>query len=268
VKREQAALRAQAYRQRKASYGGVVRSTHPPRPGRGCRRGTNVKRVKSGRAVRPTPEGDRPRRAAGATVRRVALLALGLVLVAGLVAAVAGQRVPEQVYTVAQVRAGLARQPAVWAGQTVLVRGVAAMSVWVTGSSSARGISCSGLPTSGGPQSCPLPLAAPSNTTTSKTTLYLTLVDDSVRLDPRRPVFTSQQVNRLTLVLTVQHVAPNPLIALARRLPPLARFFPTQAQVPGGVSRLYRIRLRPTGSAPCTGLSFTCATGVLVDAQP
>jgi len=31
VKREQAALRAQAYRQRKASYGGgVVRSTHPP----------------------------------------------------------------------------------------------------------------------------------------------------------------------------------------------------------------------------------------------
>ncbi len=30
VKREQNALRAQAYRQRKASYGGVVRSTHPP----------------------------------------------------------------------------------------------------------------------------------------------------------------------------------------------------------------------------------------------
>ncbi len=28
--REQNALRAQAYRQRKASYGGVVRSTHPP----------------------------------------------------------------------------------------------------------------------------------------------------------------------------------------------------------------------------------------------
>ena len=240
-----------------------------------------MKRVKSGRAVRPTPEGDRPRRAAGATVRRVALLALGLVLVTGLVAAVAGQRVPKQVYTVAQVRAGLARQPAVWAGQTVLVRGVAAMSFWVTGPSSARGISCIGLPTSGGPQSCPLPLAAPSNTTTSKTTLYLTLVDDSVQLDPRRPVFTSQQVNRLTLVLVVQPVAPNPLIALARRLPPLARFFPTQAQVPGGgarrqgrpgralarffptqaqvpggVSRLYRIRLRPTGSAPCTGLSF------------
>ncbi len=40
VKREQNALRAQAYRQRKASYGGVVRSTHPPRPGRGFRRGT------------------------------------------------------------------------------------------------------------------------------------------------------------------------------------------------------------------------------------
>jgi len=30
VKREQNALRAQAYRQRKSSYGGVVRLTHPP----------------------------------------------------------------------------------------------------------------------------------------------------------------------------------------------------------------------------------------------
>ncbi len=30
VKRAQNALRAQAYRQCKASYGGVVRSTHPP----------------------------------------------------------------------------------------------------------------------------------------------------------------------------------------------------------------------------------------------
>jgi len=43
VKREQNALRAQAYRQRKASYGGVVRSTHPPRPGRGFRRDTQTR---------------------------------------------------------------------------------------------------------------------------------------------------------------------------------------------------------------------------------
>jgi hypothetical protein len=40
VKREQAAQRAQAYRQRKASYGGVVRLTHPPWPGHRFRRDT------------------------------------------------------------------------------------------------------------------------------------------------------------------------------------------------------------------------------------
>jgi late competence protein required for DNA uptake (superfamily II DNA/RNA helicase) len=39
VKREQAALRAQAYRQRKASYGGGA-LTPPPRPGRRFRRDT------------------------------------------------------------------------------------------------------------------------------------------------------------------------------------------------------------------------------------
>jgi len=38
VKREQAALRAQANRQRKASYGGC--DQRPPRPGCGFRRGT------------------------------------------------------------------------------------------------------------------------------------------------------------------------------------------------------------------------------------
>jgi len=39
VKRAQNALRAQAYRQRKASYGGGA-VTAPPRPGRGFRRDT------------------------------------------------------------------------------------------------------------------------------------------------------------------------------------------------------------------------------------
>jgi len=38
VKREQNALRAQAYRQRKVSYGGCA--DRIPRPGRGFRRGT------------------------------------------------------------------------------------------------------------------------------------------------------------------------------------------------------------------------------------
>jgi len=44
VKREQNALRAQAYRQRKASYGGGSAFNAPPRPGRGFRRDTEEMR--------------------------------------------------------------------------------------------------------------------------------------------------------------------------------------------------------------------------------
>ncbi len=187
-------------------------------------------------------------------MRRVVLLALVVVLVAGLVAAVIGRRAPEQAYTVAQVRAGLARQPAAWAGRTLLVRGVATESFWATGPTTGGGYFCDPGSIGGPPQSCPL--AAPHGAT-----VYLTLVDDS-----------DQQANTPTLVLAVQPVAPNPLIALVRQLPPLARFLPMQGQgqgqAPGGVSHLYRIRLRSTGSAPCANLPFTCNNGVLVDAQP
>jgi len=220
-------------------------------------------------AQQPTPERNRSRRGDRGTVGRVVLLALGLALVAGLVAAVIGRRVPEQAYTVAQVRAGLARQPAAWVGRTVLVRGVAVESSWVIGLTIGTSTSCivrsSAL---GSSQSCPLAAPKPN-----RTTLYLTLVDDSVRLDQldlMRPLLpVSQQANPPSLVLAVRPVTPNPLIALARRLPPFARFFPTQGRVPGGVPHLYRIRLQPRGSAPCANpFWFTCTDGVLVDAQP
>ncbi len=50
VKREQNALRAQAYRQRKASYGGGADRT--PRPGRRFRSVTNVRRWRIANARR------------------------------------------------------------------------------------------------------------------------------------------------------------------------------------------------------------------------
>jgi hypothetical protein len=198
-------------------------------------------------------------------VRRVVPLALGLVLVAGLIVVV-GHRAPEQAYTVAQVRAGLARQPAAWAGRTLLVRGIAAASSWDVGVG--PGVDaiqfCGTRPIGSAPQSCELPLIAPNGV---RTAAYLTLVDASVRIDPMRPFFMPRQVN--ALVLAVQPVTPNPLIALARRLPPLAHFLPVPGQVPGGVAHLYHIRLRPAGSARCASpFPFTCATGVLLDAQP
>jgi len=103
-------------------------------------------------------------------------------------------------------------------------------------------------------------------------TVYLTLTNDSVRSNPnpRRAFFMmGAPTNTTTLLLAVQPIAPNPLITFARRLPPLARFLSAQGQVPGGVSHLYRIHLRSAGSAPCAGLvPFTCAPGVLVNAQP
>jgi len=194
-------------------------------------------------------------------VRRIALLALGVVLVAGLVAAAVGRRAPAQAYTVAQVRAGLAQHPAAWVGRTVLVRGVAVESSWVTGPTSGEGHFCFGSSRS---QSCSL--AAPNGAT-----VYLTLIDDSVHPGPMRHIFFYRQpeMAMMTIDLTVQPVTPNPLIALARRLPPLARFLPMQGLIPGGVSHLYRIRLRSAGSARCGGpLPLTCTDGVLVDAQP
>jgi hypothetical protein len=193
---------------------------------------------------------------------------LGLVLVAGLVVVVVGHRAPEQAYTVAQVRAGLARQPAAWAGRTLLVRGIAAASSWDVGvGPGVEAIQfCGTRPIGSAPQSCELPLVAPNGV---RTAAYLTLVDASVRIDPMRPFSLPRQVNALVLVLAVQPVTPNPLIALARRLPPLAHFLPAPGQVPGGVAHLYRIHLRPAGSARCANpFPFTCATGVLLDAQP
>ncbi len=184
---------------------------------------------------------------------------LGLALLAGLVAAVTGRpsSPPGPVYTVAEVRAGLARQPAAWAGRTLLVRGVAAESFWATGPTTSMGQLCYLSPFT-------CPLIAPNGAT-----VYLTLTNDSVRSNPRRAFFTmGVPTNTTTLLLAVQHITPNPLITFARRLPPLARFLPIQGQVPGGVAHLYRIRLRSAGSTPCAGFSFACATGVLVDAQP
>ncbi len=193
---------------------------------------------------------------------------VGMALLAGLVAAVAGRPSSPAgpVYTVAQVLVGLTRQPAAWAGRTVLVRGTPVSSAWVTGPTSGAGINCAPPRPRrfGSLQPCSLPLVAPNGTA-----LYLQLVDDSARLYPMRPLPTPQQPNTWSLVVVVQPVVPNPLIVLARRLPLLTRFLPAQRQVPSGVSRLYRIRLRPTSSVPCANQSpLGCATGALVAAQP
>jgi hypothetical protein len=195
-------------------------------------------------------------------VRRVVLLMLGLVLVAGLVTAGVGRRAPARVYTVAQVRAGLARQPAAWIGQTVIVRGVAAEADFATRPRTSTGMNCQ-LTTLGSPLPCALPLTMPDGST-----VYLTLIDNSA----------SRQANMLPLVLAVRPVpvVSNPLITFVRRLPALARLLPAPKkipdQVPGGVLRLYRIRLQPSGPISCaTPLRFACSNGVdgvLVDAQP
>jgi hypothetical protein len=199
----------------------------------------------------------------GATVRRVVPLVLGLVLAAGLAAAVIGHRghrAPGQAYTVAEVRAGLAHQPGMWAGRTVLVHGIAIGSWWATGSSGTAGTLCAQPFPVGGRQFCPL--VAPNGTT-----LYLTLDDDSIWLGRKRLFFALRQSNTPLLVLAVQPVAANPLIGLARQLPLLARFFPVLRRVPGGVSHLYRVRLGPTRTTPCTKPLCLCADGSLVDTQ-
>ncbi len=214
----------------------------------------------------------RPTRRRGPSAVALGVL-LGLAVLAGLVAAVAGHPSSPAgpVYTVAQVRAGLARQPAAWVGRTVLVRGIAILSFWPIGSAGGSSVPCA-LPPGAlppalhGPQFCPLAAPPPAP---RGTTVYLRLVDDSARSDPRHPFFLLRPSNLLTLELAVQPVTLNPLMAVARRLPPLARFLPAPEQVPGGVSHLYRVRLRLTSYAPCIKPSWsTCAAGVLVHGQP
>ncbi len=180
-------------------------------------------------------------------------LALLAGVVAGVVAAVVDRRLPPDgpVYTVAQVQADLARQPTSWAGRTLLVRGIAVESFWATGPTTAVGHLCY-LPSSSSPGPCPL--IAPNGAT-----VYLALLDDSVMHPPAKTT---------ALLLAVQPVTPNPLIALARRLPSLAPFLSAHRQVPGSVPHLYRIRLRSARSTPCAGLWFTCAPGILVNIQP
>ncbi len=195
-------------------------------------------------------------------------MVLGLALLAGLVAAVVGRPSSPAgpVYTVAQVRAGLARQPAAWAGRTLLMRGIAAKTFWATGPTTAIGQSCyTPFPPSSGPGSCPL--VAPHGAA-----VYLWLIDDSsqsLRSHLSQPLFLAQPSDTTILVHVMQPATPNPLLALARRLPPLARFLPIQGQVPGGVPHLYRIRLQSIGSTSCLPpFRFICAAGVLVDAHP
>src|SRR5579883_1253687 len=56
-------------------------------------------------------------------MRRIVLGLAGVALAMGLVLAVTHFTVPAPVYTVAQVQAGLARDPGAWVGRTMLVRG-------------------------------------------------------------------------------------------------------------------------------------------------
>src|SRR5438132_14267888 len=55
-------------------------------------------------------------------MKRIITALIGLVLAVGLVVTIVGGGAAETVYTLAQVHAGLAHDPAAWVGRTVLVR--------------------------------------------------------------------------------------------------------------------------------------------------
>ena len=66
-------------------------------------------------------------------MKRLVLVVLALVIAvggAGLIRVVRSRAVLDRVYTVAQVRAGLARNPRAWVGRTVLVRGTMVVMVF------------------------------------------------------------------------------------------------------------------------------------------
>src|SRR2546428_7874492 len=67
-------------------------------------------------------------------MKRGITVLIGLVLAVGLVVTiVAGGVAAEPVYTLAQVRAGMARDPAAWVGRIVLVRARVMGTIWLRG---------------------------------------------------------------------------------------------------------------------------------------
>ena len=180
---------------------------------------------------------------------------IGLVLAVGLVVTiVAGGVATEPVYTIAQVRAGLAHDRTAWVGRSVLVRARVMGVVWLRGTYS-LGTPLSDYVVRNGriqppkcittATGCPSPLAADVPPGTTPTIL--------LQLKPpwphRYPVLW---VRPQSPAPWIRPVPPASWLAFLRRLPPLRHVLPGPQQGRWGVSMVYRMQILPPHRSPCT----------------
>ncbi len=172
---------------------------------------------------------------------------------------------PEQVYSVADVTAGLKRQPNRWVGRTVLVRGTAAISAWATSPSEEVLEPCYSLH-----RHCTL--IEPHGRV-----VYLVLAPwggpDLLGVGHVNPGLAMWAFLRAPyVVLRVQPASPTIWDSIVQRVPSLFSFLfglprnPGDHDLLGDTSRVYRIHLLPLNHRMCpiSTMSMGCLNGDLV----
>jgi hypothetical protein len=196
----------------------------------------------------------------GITALICLILAVGLV-----VTIVAGGVATEPVYTIAQVRAGLAHNPAAWAGRSVLVRARVMAALLVRGAFSEGAPLSDYVVTKGRWEppkcittstGCPSPLAGlvPPGT----------IPDLHLQLKPAWPQMSPVLwVRPQSPVPWIRPPPPAPWLAFLRRLPLLQRVLPRPQRGRWGVYTVYRIQILPPHRSRCT--PTPCDDAVLLD---
>ncbi len=177
---------------------------------------------------------------------------LGMVLLAGLVAAVAGRPSSPAgpVYTVAQVQVGLQQHPIAWAGRTVGVRGMVGGAAF----GSTDEVYRCGV----GPVACRASVPA-------HTVAHLLLVPDGVDAGAtnvgmsdggqKLTYYTSATNSVPEVVVLVQPQKPNAVLTVLRRMPLIGSLVPNEGQGTFQQSGVYWVHIP---------IKRTCDIGVQV----
>jgi len=187
---------------------------------------------------------------------------VGMVLLAGLVAAVVGHPTSPTgpVYTVAQVQAALQQHPMAWAGRTVRVRGMAGAAAF---GSTYMVYSCG--PT---PSTCTVGVPA-------RTVVHLLLVPDGADAGATTAGISGGN-QTLTyhsstapdpvpgVVVLVQPPAPNALLTALRRVPLVGLLVPNEGQGTFHRSGVYWVRI--PAKRTCDSAAPLCDDAVLLAA--
>ena len=163
--------------------------------------------------------------------RRIVLVLAALTLAVAIIVAMGHQPTPMgAVYTVAQVRAGLARNPRAWVGRTILVRGLVIRCRLVEG--------CVALPPG-------IPRVG--------------LVDGIPIIEMPRAAVLSQALPL--------RISENPLWSFLRLIPLLRGVVPASRQLSPAQPTAYRVRLIVETPCAVANSRASCVVASLVDAN-